>query len=141
MDAGHDARRQIEEALNERTAEVEKNRVSKEGEGKLWKIIRRYKSVFRLKLGSGGAAKIMPMKLRLDEKREPLKVKVRKYLVEQKKFVDKYHSKMLSLHSIKPYSQGFGKQHRTWFLKIRRSSSVEQQIYVQLTQQQKPNNG
>lgn len=105
VDFGDDPPCEVEEALNERIAEAAKNGLSKEREEQLRNITKRNKSVFRLRLGSGGPAKITPMKIRLDETKEPVKVKVRKYPVEKCKFSNEYLSQLVSLEFLKPCPQ------------------------------------
>lgn len=83
IDFGDNPPCEVEEGINVCMAEAAKTRLSKEGEEQLRKIIQRNKSVLRLRLGSAGPAKTTPMKIRLDESKEPVKVKVRKYAVEQ----------------------------------------------------------
>lgn len=61
--------------------------------------------MFRLRLGSGGQSKITSMKIRFNQSKAPVKVKVRKYPAEQQNFLDEYLSKLVELNSIKPCLQ------------------------------------
>lgn len=45
------------------------------------------------------------MKTRLDQSKTPVKVKLRKYPTEQRKFLDKYLSRLVELNFIKPCPQ------------------------------------
>lgn len=105
VDFGDDNPLEKEEVLNELISKTAKNGLSKEEEEILSNILQRNKSVFGLRLGSGGIAKITCMKIWLDENKEPVKLKVPKYRTEQRKFLQEYFSKLVSLYVIKPYSQ------------------------------------
>lgn len=88
VDFGYDLPQEVEKALDEQIKEAGRHGLSKVGEKKLRKIIHRHKSVFRLRLGSAGPAKIKPIEIRLDESRTAVKVKVWKYPAEQRQFLD-----------------------------------------------------
>lgn len=105
VDFGDDPPKEVENELKERIKEAVQNGLSKAGEKKLQEIIQRHRSVFRLRLGSGGPARVTAMKIRLEDGKMPVKVKVRKYPTDQRKFLDEYLDKLVKLDFIRPYPQ------------------------------------
>lgn len=83
VDFGDNEPRDIETQVSKRIAEAKCNRLSKERARKLSDMIEKHKSKFRLILESGGPARVTPMRIYLDDTREPVNVKVRKYPAEQ----------------------------------------------------------
>lgn len=105
VDFGDDNPSEIECELSKRVDEAETNVLSKEGAVKHRDIINKHKCIFRLRLGSGGPAKVRPMKIRVDDAKQPVRVKVRKHLTDQRKVLDEYLSKLTALCFIKIYRQ------------------------------------
>lgn len=105
VDLGDDRIEDIEDELQKRIAEAVSNGLSRKGEKKLEEIIQQNKTVFKIRLGSGGPANVTPMKIVLDETKKPVKVKVRKYPKEQRKFLDTYFSKLVDMGFLKPCPQ------------------------------------
>lgn len=60
----------------------------------LEEITRKHLAVFRLRLGADGPADIATMKIRLSSSIRPIKVKVHKYRIKQRKLLDEYISKL-----------------------------------------------
>lgn len=105
VDFGDDSQHDIDLELEKRVNEATFNGLSKHGVQCLKSAIAQHRSIFKVRLGSGGPAKVTPMKLQIDPSKLPVKVKVGKYPIVQRKFLDMYLSQLLSLEFIKPCPQ------------------------------------
>ena len=90
MDIGKDAPGEVDKALEERIQESINEGHSTEGQVKLRNIVRKYKNIFRIRLGRAPPAKVAPMKIRLKEGAKPLKIKSRRYNRKQNAFLNAY---------------------------------------------------
>lgn len=77
--------------------------MSKTGEEKLPETIQIHRSVFKLRLGSGGPARVTPMMIRQEEGKMPVKVKVRKYPADQRRFLNAYLERLVEVDFFRPY--------------------------------------
>lgn len=91
---GDNLTQEVENELNKRIYEAKKNDLSWKGVQTLRKSFEKHKSVFKMGLGTGGPAKVRPMKICLDKNREPVKSKIRRYPAEQRKFLIEYLTKL-----------------------------------------------
>lgn len=95
----------VDKELQGRIQEAKTNGLSNEGAKALNTIIDKYKLIFKIRLGSGGPAKFTPMKIVLDDSKNPVKVSERRYLTGQKKFFDAYFKELVGMGFHKPYLQ------------------------------------
>lgn len=51
-------------------------------------IIDKHKPILKIRLGSGGLAKVTPIKIVLNDSKKPIKVNVRSYATDLRKFFD-----------------------------------------------------
>lgn len=65
--------------------------------------VEKHKSIFRIRFGSGGPARVSPMKIALDATKQLMKVNVCKYPAQQRKFLDAYFVKLLSMGLLKVF--------------------------------------
>lgn len=65
---------------------------------------------FQLSLGKSDPANLQPMKIRLDEIKHPVKVKVHRYAPAQRKVLDNYVEKLLGMGVFIPTHKQLGKQ-------------------------------
>lgn len=105
IDLGDDSIEVIETELENQVAEALGNGLSSEGGRRLKQIIKNNMSVFKIRLGSGGPTKVKPMKIILEPSKKPIKVKVRRYPAEQRKFLNAYFSKLIEMGFLKPCPQ------------------------------------
>lgn len=63
-----------------------------------------YESVFKISRGSGGPARVLPMDITLDSSKNPVRVKTRRYPMNQGSFSNYYLSQLTSLGLIKSES-------------------------------------
>lgn len=64
-------------------------------------MLEKHNADFRLRLGSGGPEKVIPMKVSIMEGKNPVRVKVRRYPAEQRAFLNEYLSKLVEFGFIK----------------------------------------
>lgn len=101
VDLGDDQLHEVDEELARRVEEATQNGMSQEGAKRLKQILEKHRVIFRIRLGSGGPAKVKPMKIVLDETKKPIKVKVRKYPAEQRRFLNLYIDKLVEMGFLK----------------------------------------
>lgn len=101
VDLGDDPIEEVEWKLQKRINEARANGLSGEGTEKLERIINRNRSVFRTRLGSDGLAKVPLMKISLDSSKTSVKVKVRKYPTEQRRFLDACFDELVKMGFLK----------------------------------------
>lgn len=85
-----DSQSDIDTEIAKRIDEAVTNGLPKEMREVLENIWREHKSVFMLTLGNEGPADITPMRIQLDDNSTLVKVRVRRYPTEQRKFVNVY---------------------------------------------------
>lgn len=105
VDLGDDSIKMIESELQNCVAKAVQNSLSDEGETRLKEIITKNKSVFKIRSGRGGPAKVKPMKIVSDPAKKPVKVKLRTYPSDQRKSLDVYFSKSVDMVFLKKYLQ------------------------------------
>lgn len=101
VDLGDDPPEMVKKELQNRISEARANGHSDEGTKTLTNIIDKHKPIFKIRLGSGGPAKVTPMKIYLDESKKPVRVKVRKYPADQRRFLDAYFEELVNMCFLK----------------------------------------
>lgn len=70
---------------------------------KLCSLLHKHKQIFfRRRLGSEGPAYIAPMRIKIDTTKKPVTVKVCKYPVKQRKFLDSYLDQLVEMGYLQP---------------------------------------
>lgn len=98
---GDDLPQAIQKDLQERLREAKKNSLSINRAETLATSIEKYKTTFKIRPGSGGPARVPPMKIALDARKQPVTVKVRKYPAQQRKLFDVYFAELVSMGFLK----------------------------------------
>ncbi len=94
LDIGEDAEEDIAQALDDVIAQAAANGLSFKGQLRLRHCMGDYGDVFRIRLGNDPLAKVEPMHVKIDPKSKPFICKSRRYSKIQRKFLDKYVSKL-----------------------------------------------
>lgn len=97
LDFDDDPEADVDQELDKRTTHAAKNGLSKAGVKRLRKSVERHKAMSKIGLESGGPAKVPSMKLQLENIKQSVSVKVRRYTVLQQSFLDKYIEQLLKL--------------------------------------------
>lgn len=105
VEFGDDPQEAINKEICGRIGEARQEGLCKQGEKDLRRILNQYQDVFRLGLGSHGPARVPPMKIVLDDKIKPVRSKVRRYSVEQRKFLNNYMSNLCKMGCLIPNAQ------------------------------------
>ncbi len=71
-------------------------------------MLKKYRSIFKLRLGSEKPAKVEPMRMEVKESARPIIAKARQYPKEHRDFMDKYVAKL------KRYGMVMDKPNETW---------------------------
>ena len=101
IDIGDDPDELIQQAVNQRVTDALTRGLSHRGGERLRAILEKRYGVFRLRLGKSAPAKVEPMRIRLQKDAKPIKVKVRRYSQEQRRFLDDYIAKLLDMGFIR----------------------------------------
>jgi len=89
IDIGEDSEEDLRCAVEKMIEDAVENGLSPEGTNRLREMIKKY-PVFRIRLGKSPPADVEPMKIRLREGAEPIKVRTRRYSPDQRAFLQKY---------------------------------------------------
>lgn len=99
---GDDPPSLIQAELEKRVEEAVQSGLSAKGKKRLLATLAKFPDVFKLRLGSGGPAKVAPMKIDLMEEKRPVKVKVRRYPPDQRAFLDEYFAQLVQFGFVVP---------------------------------------
>lgn len=86
-EVGDKPQEEIDEELGQRVNEAKNAGLSSNGCNRLKQMLRKHHKAFRLRLGSGGPAKVTPMKIIPIDGKKPILVKVWRYPSEQRTFL------------------------------------------------------
>lgn len=87
---GCDTKDEIINDLDMRADEAVNKGLPNHGKDRLKRLLQDHSSVFRWRLGKDPPAKITPMKIHLDPKRQPVNVMVCRYSMERRKYIVSY---------------------------------------------------
>lgn len=87
IDLGDDPSHEVDEELNTGVKEETQDLISAKGRKGLEQLLKKYRSTFRIRLGRGGPGRVRLMKIVIDESKKAVKVTVRKYPADQRKFL------------------------------------------------------
>lgn len=92
----------VEKELQNQMQGAKVDRLSNEKAKILNTIIHKHIPIFKIQLVSGNSAKVTPMKIALDDSKNPVKVKDRRYPTDQNKFLDAFFEELASMGFLKP---------------------------------------
>lgn len=105
VDFDEDTNEEIQKELDQRLKEAAEQGLTTEKISQLKSTIDEHFELFKIRLGSGEPAKVKPLKITLDLKKKPVKVKTRRYPAKQRKFLDRYITQLSNMGFIKPCPQ------------------------------------
>lgn len=105
MEFGDDEPEETSSELDKRIKRASEAGMTDKSVNTLRNIITKNSSAFKLRLGSGGAARIPQLTIPLDERERPVKIKLQRYAVQQRNFIDSYFSHLVSLGLVKACAQ------------------------------------
>eukprot|EP00171_Calliarthron_tuberculosum_P004595 IDg4595t1 len=94
IDIGDDDEGEVDYELEQRLAEAIRRGQSQRGAERLLKILKDFRSVFRIRLGKTPPASVPPMKIDLDPSKTPVQVRARRYSAPQRAFLNEYVKKL-----------------------------------------------
>lgn len=105
VDLRDDPLKENEPQIRERNAKAHQNGLSKAEVNRLEDIIEKPKSVFKIRLESGVPAKVSSTNLALENLKKLMKIKLRKYPADQKKFLYIYFTNLVDIGFLKLFAQ------------------------------------
>lgn len=97
-----DTPRERDMALMALLARAEENGISRLDKKRLADLLRKYRDVFRMRLGPGPPAKVDPMKILIDPSAVPFLTKPRRYSPEQREYMKVFTEKLLQYGFVSP---------------------------------------
>ena len=101
-DLGDDPGSDLDETLNNLVMEAQGNGLSEAGVERLSELLRKYRKIFRLRLGASEPAQVEPMKIQLKEGLKPVRVKARRYSADERAWLENYVDKLVEMNFIVP---------------------------------------
>lgn len=132
---------EVEKELQQRIKEAGAKGLSTEGTETLDQMINRSKSVFKIRLRSGGPAKVPTMKITLFNTKRLVKVKVRKYPIDRRRFLDQNFDELVTMGFLKVCPPSLWQQLYIWSQKIQNLYTEPSKIYTRCMQRQRPKDG
>lgn len=101
VDLGEDTPKEWDGALQNLQREERDNGLSRQGKEELRSLLRLYRDIFRVRLGTDEAEDVEPMRIVLKPNAQPVLCKPRRYHPEQRKFLNNYADQLLRAGFVK----------------------------------------
>ena len=102
IDLGHDPEEDLDEALMNMVQEAKGNGLSANGCQKLESLLLSFRKIFKIRLGMSDPADVAPMKLELKKDARPVRVKGRRYSVDERAWMELYVKKLVEMGFLIP---------------------------------------
>lgn len=104
-DLGEETDTEWENHLQARLTEAHEQGISPNGRLRLESLLRKYRSIIRVRLNGGEPARVPPLQLKLKEGAVPVRAKPRRYPPEKRIFLRRYVAELLRMGFVKPASK------------------------------------
>lgn len=95
QELGEDSSEELDDALRTILEKAESNGISACGKQRLNRLLRKYRKVFRIRLGPGPPAKVEPMRISIDPNAVPFLTKLRRYPAEQRDYMKTFTDRLV----------------------------------------------